>query len=90
MKTEFKMSISEVVKETIIAFITYMFLSVLACAVAWPILKWSDKRRKEKETIPSPESFGNVKRAEDVHFTDEETNADHPASQEEESVFIYR
>ena len=83
MKTEFKMSIREVVKETIIAFIIYMFLSVLACAVAWPILKWSDKRRKEKESFPSPESFGNVKWTEDVHFTDEETNADHPTKQEE-------
>lgn len=90
MKTNFKMSVGEIIKESIIAFSTYMVLSCIACAIAWPVLNWYSKRRKEKETMPSPESFGNVKRAEDVHFTDEETNADHPASQEEESVFIYR
>ena len=83
MKTNFKMSVGEIIKETIIVFITYMVLSCIVCAVAWPILKWRDKRRKEKETIPSPESFGNVKWTEDVHFTDEETNADHPTNQEE-------
>lgn len=90
MKKEFTMSIGEIVKETIVAFITYMVLSCIVCAVAWPILKWRDKLRKEKETIPSPESFYDVERAEDVHFTDEEDDDDHPASQEEESVFIYR
>ena len=90
MKTNFKMSVGEIIKETIIAFITYMVLSCIVCAVAWPILKWSDKRRKEKETIPSPESFYDVERAEDVLFTDEEDDDDHPASQEEESVAIYR
>lgn len=92
MKKQFTMSVREIIKETIIAFITYMVLSVLACAIAWPVLNWCDKRRKdkEKEKNPSPESFSYVKRAEDVHFTDEEDDDDHPASQEEESVFIYR
>ena len=83
MKTNFKMSVGEIIKETIIAFITYMVLSCIVCAVAWPILKWRDKRRKEKETIPSPESFYDVERAEDVLFTDEEDDDDHPVSQEE-------
>ena len=86
MKTNFKMSVGEIIKETIIAFITYMALSVLACAVAWPILKWNDKRQrrkaKEKEETPSPESFYDVERAEDVHFTDE-VDDDHPVDQEE-------
>ena len=86
MKTNFKMSVGEIIKETIIAFITYMVLSCIVCAVAWPILKWRDKRRKEKETIPSPESFSDVKLSDDVHFTEE----GHPDNQEEESVFIYR
>ena len=90
MKKEFTMSIREIVKETVVASITVAILTIMAYAIAWPVLNWYSKRRKEKETMPSPESFGNVKRAEDVHFTDEETNADHPASQEEESVFIYR
>ena len=81
MKTEFKMSVREIVKETIVAFITYMVLSVLACAIAWPLLKWNDKRqrRKKKESVPSPESFSNVERADDVHFTEE----GHPDNQEE-------
>ena len=85
MKNEFKISVKEIVKETIVAFITYMVLSCIACAVAWPILKWNDKRRKakeEKEETPSPESFYDVERAEDVHFTDE-VDDDHPVDQEE-------
>ena len=86
MKTEFKISVKEIVKETIVTFITYMVLSVLAYAIiAWPLLKWNDKRRKakeEKEETPSPESFYDVKRAEDVHFTDE-VDDDHPVDQEE-------
>ena len=93
MKTNFKMSVGEIIKETIIAFINYMVLSCIACAIVWPLLKWSDKLRKakeEKEEIPSPESFYDVERAEDVLFTDEEDYDDHPASQEEESVAIYR
>ena len=87
MKTNVSMTVKELIKETIIAFITYMVLSCIACAVAWPILKWNDKRRKdkeEKEETPSPESFYDVERANDVHFTDEEDD-DHPASQEEEA-----
>ena len=83
MKKQFTMSIREIIKETVVAFATYTVLSVLACAIAWPVLNWYSKRRKEKETMPSPESFGNVKWTEDVHFTDEETNADHPTNQEE-------
>ena len=85
MKKEFTMSIREIVKETIVAFITYTVLSLVACAVAWPILKWNDKRRKakEKEETPSPESFYDVERANDVHFTDEEDD-DHPADHDEE------
>ena len=85
MKNENKISVKEIVKETIVAFITYMVLSCIACAVAWPILKWNDKRRKakeEKEETPSPESFYDVERAEDVHFTDE-VDDDHPVDQEE-------
>lgn len=81
MKTDFKMSVKEIVKETVIASITVAVLSVLVCAIAWPILKWIDKYRKEKETIPSPESFSDVERADDVHFTEEE---DHPIDQNEE------
>ena len=83
MKKEFTMFIGEIVKETIVAFITYMVLSVLAYAIiAWPLLKWNDKRqrRKEKEPVPSPESFENVERADDVHFTEE----GHPDNQKEE------
>ena len=90
MKKQFTMSIREIIKETVVTFVTYTVLSCIVCAVAWPILKWRDKRRKEKETIPSPESFYDVERAEDVLFTDEEDDDDHPASQEEESVAIYR
>ena len=90
MKKQFTMSIREIIKETVVAFATYTVLSILACAIAWPVLNWYSKRRKEKETIPSPESFYDVERAEDVLFTDEEDDDDHPASQEEESVFIYR
>ena len=90
MKTNFKMSVGEIIKETVVTFVTYTVLSCIACAIVWPLLKWSDKRRKEKESFPSPESFYDVERAEDVHFTDEEDDDDHPASQEEESVFIYR
>ena len=71
MKTEFKISVKEIIKETIIAFITYMVLSCIACAIAWPVLKLEDKRRKDKEPLPSPESFENVERADDVHFTEE-------------------
>lgn len=85
MKKQFTMSVGEIVKETIVAFITYMVLSCIACAVAWPILKWNDKRRKakEKEETPSPESFYDVERANDVHFTDEEDD-DHPTDHDEE------
>lgn len=81
MKKQFTMSIREIIKETVVAFVTYTVLSCIACAVAWPLLKWNDKRqrRKEKETIPSPESFYDVERAEDVHFTE-----GHPNNQEEE------
>ena len=82
MKQNFSMSTKEIVKETIVAFVTYTVLSCIACAVAWPLLKWSDKLRKakeEKEETPSPESFYDVKRAEDVHFTE-----GHPDNQEEE------
>ena len=85
MKQNFSMSVREIVKETIVAFVTYTVLSCIACAVAWPLLKWSDKHRKakeEKEETPSPESFYDVERAEDVHFTDEEDD-DHPVDQEE-------
>ena len=89
MKTNFSMTVKEIVKETIIAFITYTVLSLVACAVAWPILKWNDKRRKakeEKEETPSPESFGHVERAEDVRFTDEEDDDDgHSSDQDEEA-----
>lgn len=46
MKKQFTMSVTEIVKETIVAFITYMVMSCICCAIAWPILKWSDKRRK--------------------------------------------
>ena len=90
MKKEFTMSIREIVKETVVASITVSALTILAYAIAWPVLNWRSRLRKEKETIPSPESFYDVERAEDVHFTDEEDDDDHPASQEEESVFIYR
>lgn len=79
MKKEFTLSVKEIIKETIIAFITYTVLSVLACAVAWPILTWYSKRHKskdEKEETPSPESFGHVERAEDVRFTDDEEEND--------------
>lgn len=85
MKQNFSMSVREIVKETIVAFVTYTVLSCIACAVAWPLLKWSDKHRKakeEKEETPSPESFYDVERAEDVNFTDEEDD-DHPVDQEE-------
>ena len=93
MKKEFTMSIREIVKETVVASITVAILTIMTYAIAWPVLNWCDKRRKakeEKEETPSPESFYDVKRAEDVQFTDEEDDDDHPASQEEESVFIYR
>ena len=93
MKKEFTMSIREIIKETVVTFVTYTVLSCIACAIVWPLLKWSDKLRKakeEKEETPSPESFYDVERAEDVLFTDEEDDGDHPASQEEESVAIYR
>ena len=82
MKKEFTLSVKEIIKETIVAFITYMVLSCICCAVAWPILKWNDKRRKakeEKEETPSPESFSHVERAEDVRFTDEENESDEEA-----------
>lgn len=85
MKKQFTMSIREIIKETVVTFVTYTVLSCIACAVAWPILKWNDKRRKdkeEKEETPSPESFYDVERAEDVLFTDEEDD-DHPVDQEE-------
>lgn len=88
MKTEFKISVKEIIKETIVAFVTYTVLSCIACAVAWPLLKWSDKHRKakeEKEETPSPESFYDVGISEDVLFTDEEDDDDHPVSQEEEA-----
>ena len=88
MKQNFSMSTKEIVKETIVAFITYMVLSCIACAIAWPLLKWSDKLRKakeEKEETPSPESFYDVERAEDVLFINEEDDDDHPVSQEEEA-----
>ena len=88
MKQNFSMSTKEIIKETIVAFITYMVLSCIACAIVWPLLKWSDKLRKakeEKEETPSPESFYDVERAEDVLFTDEEDDDDHPVSQEEEA-----
>ena len=78
MKAEFKMYIKEIVKETVVASITVSVLTILTYAIAWPVLNWYSKRRKEKETMPSPESFGNVKRAEDVHFTE-----GHPDNQEE-------
>lgn len=87
MKKQFSMSIGEIVKETIVAFITYMVMSCICCAIAWPILKWNDKRRKnkeEKEETPSPESFSHVERAEDVRFTDEEDDDDHSSDQDEE------
>ena len=81
MKKQFTMSIREIIKETVVAFATYTVLSVLACAIAWPVLNWYYNRRKdnEKEKTPSPESFSSVERAEDVHFTDD----DHPTDQEE-------
>lgn len=80
MKTEFKISVKEIVKETIVTFITYMVLSVLACAIAWPVLNLCNKRKAkdEKEETPSPESFYDVERAKDVHFTDE-VDDDHTA-----------
>ena len=79
MKTEFKISVKEIIKETIVAFVTYTVLSCIACAVAWPLLNLYNKRRKEKEPVPSPESFENVEMADDVHFTEE----GHPDNQEE-------
>ena len=84
MKKQFTMSIREIIKETVVAFATYTVLSVLACAIAWPVLNWYYKRRKdkEKEETPSPESFSSVERAEDVRFTDE-ADDDHPTDQEE-------
>ena len=84
MKKEFTMSVREIIKETVVAFATYTVLSVLACAIAWPVLNWYYKRRKdkEKEETPSPESFSSVERAEDVRFTDE-VDDDHPTDQEE-------
>ena len=84
MKKQFTMSIREIIKETAVAFATYTVLSVLACAIAWPVLNWYYKRRKdnEKEKTPSPESFSSVERAEDVRFTDE-VDDDHPTDQEE-------
>lgn len=81
MKKQFTMSVGEIIKETVVASITVAVLTILAYAIAWPVLNWCSKRRKEKESIPSPESFGNVERAEDVHFIDEEANAD-PANQD--------
>ena len=65
MKKEFTMSIREIVKETVVASITVAILTIMAYAIAWPVLNWYSKRRKEKETIPSPESFYDVERAED-------------------------
>ena len=87
MKKQFTMSIREIIKETVVAFATYIVLSVLACAIAWPVLNWYYKHRKdnEKEKTPSPESFSSVERAEDVHFADEEDDDDHHVSQEEEA-----
>ena len=84
MKKQFTMSIREIIKETVVAFATYTVLSILACAIAWPVLNWYYKRRKdkEKEKTPSPESFSSVERAEDVRFTDE-VDDDHPTDQEE-------
>lgn len=79
MKTNFKMFVGEIIKETVVASITVAVLTILAYVIAWPVLNWYSKRRKEKESVPSPESFENVQRAEDVHFTDEE---DHPADQD--------
>ena len=79
MKTEFKMSVREIIKETVVASITVSILTILAYAIAWPVLNLYNKRRKEKEPVPSPESFENVKRADDVHFTEE----GHPDNQEE-------
>ena len=84
MKKQFTMSIREIIKETVVTFVTYTVLSCIACAIVWPLLKWSDKLRKakeEKEETPSPESFSSVERAEDVRFTDEVD--DDPADQEE-------
>ena len=84
MKKQFTMSIREIIKETVVAFATYTVLSVLACAIAWPVLNWYYKRRKdkEKEETPSPESFSNVERADDVHFT-EEGHSDNREEEEE-------
>lgn len=79
MKKEFSMSVREIVKETVIASITVAVLTILAYTIAWPALNWYSKRRKEKESVPSPESFENVQRADDVHFTEEE---DHPVNQD--------
>ena len=79
MKKEFTMSVREIIKETVVAFATYTVLSILAYAIAWPVLNLYNKRRKEKEPVPSPESFENVERADDVHFTEE----GHPDNQEE-------
>ena len=87
MKKQFTMSIREIIKETVVTFVTYTVLSCIACAIVWPLLKWSDKLRKakeEKEETPSPESFYDVERANDVHFTDEEDN-DHSIDQNEEA-----
>ena len=83
MKKEFTMSIREIVKETIVAFFTCAVLVTIVRVIAWPLLKWIDKNRKEKETIPSPESFSDVERANDVHFTEEE---DHSIDQDEEEA----
>lgn len=79
MKKEFSMSISEIIKETIVAFFTCVVLVAIVRVIAWPLLKWIDKSHKEKESVPSPESFENVQRADDVHFTEEE---DHPVNQD--------
>ena len=79
MKKEFTMSVREIIKETVVASITVSALTIMAYAIAWPVLNWYSKRRKEKETIPSPESFSDVKLSDDVHFTEE----DHPDNQEE-------
>ena len=84
MKKQYTMSIREIIKKTVVAFATYTVSSILACAIAWPVLNWYYKRRKdkEKEETPSPESFSSVERAEDVRFTDE-VDDDHPTDQEE-------
>lgn len=79
MKKEFTMSVREIIKETVVASITVSILTILAYAIAWPVLNLYNKHRKEKEPVPSPESFENVERADDVHFTEE----GHPDNQEE-------